>query len=51
LFSSSLGPEKKGPSFDEASAVYGQFGAFYVGIRFAAEKLGIFLAGKDPVGT
>ncbi|HEY3302629.1 MAG TPA: hydrogen peroxide-dependent heme synthase [Candidatus Binatia bacterium] len=37
--------------FDEASAVYGQFGAFYVGIRFAAEKLGIFLDGKDPVGT
>lgn len=37
--------------FDEASAVYGQFGTFYVGIRFAAEKLGIFLEGKDPVGT
>jgi hydrogen peroxide-dependent heme synthase len=37
--------------FDEASAVYGQFGAFYVGIRFAAEKLEIFLQGKDPVGT
>ena len=37
--------------FDEASAVYGQFGAFYVGIRFAAEKLGIFLECKDPVGT
>jgi chlorite dismutase len=37
--------------FDEASAVYGQFGAFYVGIRFAAEKLLIFLDGKDPVGT
>jgi peroxiredoxin len=37
--------------FDEASAVYGQFGAFYVGIRFATEKLGIFLAGNDPVGT
>lgn len=37
--------------FDEASAVYGQFGTFYVGIRFAAEKLGIFLEGKGPVGT
>ena len=34
--------------FDEASAVYGQFGAFYVGIRFAAEKLGTLLEGKAP---
>jgi hydrogen peroxide-dependent heme synthase len=31
--------------FDEASAVYGQFGAFYVGIRLPAEKLPSFL---DP---
>jgi len=37
--------------FDEASAVYGQFGAFYVGIRFAAEKLGILLAGTSPTAT
>jgi chlorite dismutase len=34
--------------FDEASAVYGQFGAFYVGIRFPAAKLGTFLEGKPP---
>ena len=34
--------------FDEASAVYGQFGAFYVGIRFPAAKLGTFLEGKSP---
>ncbi len=34
--------------FDEASAAYGQFGAFYVGIRFAAEKLPTFLEGKNP---
>lgn len=35
--------------FDEASAVYGQFGAFYVGIRFPAAKLATFLEGKSPV--
>jgi len=34
--------------FDEASAVYGQFGSFYVGIRFPAEKLATFLDGKNP---
>ena len=34
--------------FDEASAVYGLFGAFYVGIRFPAEKLATFLNGKNP---
>ncbi len=34
--------------FDEASAVYGQFGAFYVGIRLPAAKLDAFLEGKDP---
>jgi chlorite dismutase len=34
--------------FDEASAVYGQFGAFFVGIRFPAEKLGLLLEGKNP---
>ncbi len=34
--------------FDEASAVYGQFGAFYVGIRFPAAKLGALLEGKNP---
>jgi hydrogen peroxide-dependent heme synthase len=35
--------------FDEASAVYGQFGAFYVGIRFPVAKLATFLEGKSPV--
>ncbi len=34
--------------FDVASAVYGQFGAFYVGIRFPAAKLALFLEGKSP---
>ena len=34
--------------FDEASAVYGQFGTFYVGIRLPAAKLGMFLDGKNP---
>ncbi|HEY1266519.1 MAG TPA: hydrogen peroxide-dependent heme synthase [Candidatus Binatia bacterium] len=34
--------------FDEASAVYGQFGTFYVGIRLPAAKLGMFLEGKNP---
>jgi hydrogen peroxide-dependent heme synthase len=37
--------------FDEASAVYGQFGAFFVGIRFPAEKLGELLEGKTPTTT
>lgn len=36
--------------FDEASAVYGQFGAFYIGIRFPVAKLGMFLEGKNPAG-
>jgi chlorite dismutase len=34
--------------FDEASAVYGQFGAFYMGLRFPAAKLGTLLEGKAP---
>lgn len=34
--------------FDEASAVYGQFGAFYVALRFPAAKLGVLLEGKTP---
>ena len=34
--------------FDEASAVYGQFGTFYVGIRLPAAKLGSFLVGDNP---
>jgi len=34
--------------FDEASAAYGQFGAFYVGLRFPATKLGTLLEGRTP---
>lgn len=34
--------------FDEASAVYGIFGAFYVGLRFPAAKLGTLLEGQTP---
>lgn len=37
--------------FDEASAVYGLFGAFYVGLRFPPAKLGTFLEGKTPSFT
>ncbi len=32
--------------FDEASAVYGQFGTFYVGLRFPAARLGTLLEGQ-----
>jgi hydrogen peroxide-dependent heme synthase len=34
--------------FDEASAVYGLFGAFYIGLRFPAASLGTLLEGKTP---
>jgi chlorite dismutase len=34
--------------FDEASAAYGLFGTFYVGLRFFAAELGTFLAGQTP---
>ncbi len=34
--------------FDEASAVYGLFGAFYFGLRFPAEGLDTFLDGRLP---
>ena len=34
--------------FDEASAVYGLFGTFYLGLRFPAAKLGILLGGRTP---
>jgi hydrogen peroxide-dependent heme synthase len=37
--------------FDEASAVYGLFGTFYVGLRFAAGQLASFLDGKAPALT
>ena len=34
--------------FDEASAVYGLFGSFFVGLRFPVNQLEVFLAGKAP---
>jgi chlorite dismutase len=34
--------------FDEASAVYGLFGAFFVGLRFSSDQLATFFAGKTP---
>lgn len=34
--------------FDEASAVYGLFGAFYLGVRFPAAQLGTLLEGRMP---
>ena len=34
--------------FDEASAVYGLFGTFYLGLRFPAAKLGTLLEGRMP---
>jgi chlorite dismutase len=34
--------------FDEASAVYGLFGAFFVGLRFSPIQLETFFAGKTP---
>jgi len=34
--------------FDEASAIYGLFGAFYVGLRFPARELGTLLEGRTP---
>ena len=37
--------------FDQASAVYGLFGAFYVGLRFPATRLGALLEGKSPSFT
>jgi chlorite dismutase len=34
--------------FDEASAVYGLFGSFFVGLRFPAAHLNVLLEGKSP---
>jgi hydrogen peroxide-dependent heme synthase len=34
--------------FDEASAVYGLFGTFYVGLRFPAAGLGTLFEGRTP---
>ncbi len=34
--------------FDEASAIYGLFGAFFIGLRFPATQLGTLLEGKTP---
>lgn len=36
--------------FDEVSAVYAEFGTFYVGVRFPVTKLGEWLSGKLPDG-
>jgi chlorite dismutase len=37
--------------FDEASAVYGLFGAFFIGLRFPATQLETLLEGKTPSFT
>ncbi|TMA58539.1 MAG: heme-dependent peroxidase, partial [Deltaproteobacteria bacterium] len=34
--------------FDQASAVYGLFGTFYVGLRFSVVELGTLLSGRTP---
>ena len=34
--------------FDEASAIYGLFGTFYVGLRFPATEIVTLLAGRTP---
>jgi peroxiredoxin len=34
--------------FDEASAIYGLFGSFYIGLRFPAMQLATLLEGKAP---
>lgn len=34
--------------FDEASALYALFGPFYLGLRFNASDLGVYLSGKAP---
>jgi chlorite dismutase len=34
--------------FDEASAVYGLFGTFFVGLRFPSNRLDVLLEGKTP---
>jgi chlorite dismutase len=34
--------------FDEASAHYGLFGAFFIGLRFPASQLSVFLEGRTP---
>lgn len=37
--------------FDEASAIYGLFGPFYIGLRFPAAQLATLLEGKTPSFT
>lgn len=34
--------------FDEASAIYGLFGTFYVGLHFPAAEMGTLLSGRTP---
>jgi chlorite dismutase len=37
--------------FDEASAVYGLFGAFFIGLRFPATQLEALFDGRTPSFT
>jgi len=34
--------------FDEASAVYGLFGSFFLGLRFPAARLEVLFEGTTP---
>ena len=34
--------------FDQASALYGRFGPFYMELQFRAEELGALLEGRTP---
>jgi chlorite dismutase len=34
--------------FDEASAHYGLFGAFFIGLRFPASQLSVLFEGRTP---
>ena len=34
--------------FDKASALYGEFGPFYIGLQFDSSKLGQFMSGEMP---
>jgi len=34
--------------FDEASAVYAEFGPFYIGLQFSPNQLLSFLEGRTP---
>jgi chlorite dismutase len=34
--------------FDKASALYAEFGPFYIGLQFAAQNLSEFFGGRTP---